>query len=249
MARERFIPANPLGGIRRLLAVWRGSGQVGSGKKNHGFGNATVDPNDSRLISLGRGYACRALLLPFRPVHPSAVRANSLLPWRGGSPSGNVWRRRWWRWRRWCARVHACLPRACVHACSCRSTTMSGERDVLYLPFSLSSSLFLLTYLFLPSPSLSLSLSFFFFFTSFSFAILLPLSISLFLSPFVRSFRAAWGVWCNELENQYPSTDKYRPRLATACAPRRKISPQRENGTLSLPPWRVETAGPPQDQD
>lgn len=132
--------------------------------------------------------------------------------------------------------MRACRERACTRARvevrQCQGREMSSICPFLFRALSFSSPI----YSFRLPLFLSLSLSFFFLFTSFSFAILLPLSISLFLSPFVRSFRAAWGVWCNELENQYPSTDKYRPRLATACTPRRKISPQRENGTLSLPP-------------
>jgi len=129
--------------------------------------------------------------------------------------------------------MRACRGRACTRACvGIRCKAMKG-RDVLFALFfsTLSLSLSL-------SRSLSLSLRFFscyFFFRSF-------LSLSFFLSFSVRLFDsrcscAAWGVWCNESENQYPSTDKYRPRLATARAPPRKSrSLQRENGMFSLPP-------------
>jgi len=116
----------------------------------------------------------------------------------------------------------------------------------------------------LPPPSpLSLSSSCFFsslshlFLVSFSFPLASPsvpfsLSLSLFFPVrFALPSRAARGVWCNELENQYPSTGKYRPRLATARAPPRKsrsLFRERTERAPFPPPDAVGTAGPPQDR-
>lgn len=112
---------------------------------------------------------------------------------------------------------------------------------MFYSPFSVLHPLLLFFFSFL-SFSLSFSLIF-----SVSFARSLSLSVRLFV---LRCFRAAWGVWCNESENQYPSTGKYRPRLATARAPPRKSrSLFRERTERSpFPPDTVETTGPPQDR-
>lgn len=144
--------------------------------------------------------------------------------------------------------MRACRGRACTRArVGVRRRKATKGREILSALFcfspspsprfflSLSLSLFPSLSPFLP---VSLSISLFFFL---SLRLLRSLSLSL---SSVRAFvsrcpRAAWGVWCNELENhQYPSTDKYRPRLATARAPPQKISLQRENGTFSPPPCR-----------
>lgn len=111
---------------------------------------------------------------------------------------------------------------------------------MFYSPFSVLHPLYLFVFLLSFPPSLCpyLSLSFYF-------------SLSLSLSQFVsRCSHVAWGVWCNESENQYPSTGKYRPRLATARAPPRKSrSLFRERTERSpFPPDAVATSGPPQDR-
>lgn len=144
--------------------------------------------------------------------------------------------------------MRACRGRACTRArVGVRRRKATKGREILSALFCFSPS---------PSPRffllLSLSLSFSFpfplsaclsfylsLFLSFSPSPSFPLSLSSVRAFVSRCPRAAWGVWCNELENhQYPSTDKYRPRLATARAPPQKISLQRENGTFSPPPCR-----------
>lgn len=192
MARKRFIPANPLDGyIRRLLAVWRGSGQVGSGKKNHGFGNATVDPNDSRLISLGRvtrAALCSFRSVPFirRPYVPTlcfldgeVLRVVTCGSDDGGGGDDVAEAATMVRAR---ACVPACRERACTRARvgvrQCQGREMSSICPFLFRALSFSSPIY----------SLRLPLFLFFFLCVFFVCDLSPpfyLSLSLSVRPFV----------------------------------------------------------------
>lgn len=226
MARERFIPANPpVAGCASSVFGEDRSGQVrsrGSGKER--ITDSETPPcgsvYDSRLISLtGVTRAARsAPSVPFRSsVGRTYVPTLCFLDGEVLLRSGNVR----WRWRRCGGGARACM-RAYRERASVRARVLVSEYDnvrrercPLFALFCSKLSLPLHLSLRLSS----LSLSFFFLSLLLDLSPSLPLFVSLCLS--VR-FALLGGVWCNELENQYPSTGKYRPRLATACAPRRK---------------------------